>query len=91
MHQRLNNTYGSTLPRVYFCVLDNGEVDLNAYTHTDAYIVSLNTFMDGLILQGFTLTPADRTASLYNEYNFTNAWLQSLDNITQHLHTHVDN
>ncbi len=72
MQQRINSTNGSTLLRPYFRIFINGEKDLNAYTHSDAAILSYNTVMDGLRLQDYTLAVADGTAWLTNERNFNN-------------------
>ena len=66
MQQRINSTNGVNLLRTYFSIFVNGETDLNAYTHTDASIISYNTMMDGLRLQDYTLAVADGTAWLTN-------------------------
>ena len=90
MQQRMNSTYGSTLLRTYFSIFVNGEVDLNAYTHTDANITSYNTMMDGLRLQDYTLTVADGTMWLSNEQNFKNSAMQSIRQYKNNF-VHIDN
>ena len=90
MQQRFNSTNGSTLLRTYFSIFVNGETDLDAYTHTDANIISYNTMMDGLRLQDYTIAVADGTAWLTNERNFKNSCMQSNQQFKQNF-VHIDN
>jgi hypothetical protein len=90
MQQRINSTYGSTLLRTYFSIFVNGETDLNAYTHTDANIISYNTMMDGLRLQDYTLSVADGTIWLTNEQNLKNSAIQSIEQYKNNF-VHIDN
>ena len=90
MQQRINSTNGVNLLRTYFSSFINDETDLEAFTHTDANIISYNTMMDGLRLQDYTLAVADGTAWLTNERNFKNSCMQSLQQYKQNF-IHIDN
>ena len=90
MQQRLNSSYGSTLLRTYFGVFNDTETEATAYSHSDAYITSYNTYMDGLRLQDFTLQPSDGTHWLYNERNFINSCIQSQQQYKANF-IHIDN
>ena len=52
--------------------------------------MTYNTMMDGLRLQDFTLTVADSTPWLYNERNFKNSAMQSIQQFKQNF-VHIDN
>ena len=90
MQQRINATYGHTLLRTYFSCFNNSEVSQFAYTHNDSVIVDYNTYMDGLRLQDFTLKVSDSTHWLYNERNFKNSCMQSLQQFKANF-VHIDN
>ena len=90
LQQRISKSDGSTLLRTYFSIFTDGEVNENAFNHTDANILTYNTMMDGLRLQDFTLSVADGTAWLYNERIFSNSAMQSLEQWKNNF-VHIDN
>ena len=77
MQQRMNSNSGATLLRTYFGKYPATETDLT-YTHYDSFVVSYNTYMDGLRLQDFTIQSSDATHWLSNEGNFKDACMLSL-------------
>ena len=78
IQQRISKSDGASLLRTYFSIFTDGEVNDNAFNHTDVNILTYNTMMDGLRLQDFTLSIADGTAWLYNERIFSNSAMQCL-------------
>ena len=90
MQQRMNASYGHTLLRTYFGCFSNAEISQLAYTHNDSFIIDYNTYMDGLRLQDFTLKVADSTHWLYNERNFRDSSMQSLQQFKANF-VHIDN
>ena len=65
MQQRMNSNSGATLLRAYFGIYPLSESDLTTYTHNDSFVVSYNTYMDGLRLQDFTIQSIDATHWLF--------------------------
>ena len=90
MQQRINATYGHTLLRTYFGCFHVTETSQTAYTHNDSFITDYHTYMDGLRLQDFTLRTADSTHWLYNERNFRDSCMQSLQQCKANF-VHIDN
>ena len=90
MQQRINSSYGSSLLRTYFGIYPSTETDLTTYTHNDSFVVSYNTYMDGLKLQDFTLQSSDATHWLSNERNFKGSCMLSLPQYKSNF-VHIDN
>ena len=90
MQQRLNSNSGSSLLRTYFGIYPSTESDLTTYTHNDSFVVSYNTYMDGLRLQDFTVQSNDATHWLSNERNFKDSCMLSLAQYKSNF-IHIDN
>jgi len=90
MQQRINSSYGQTLLRTYFGIYPATETDITTYTHNDSFVVSYNTYMDGLKLQDFTLQSNDATHWLANERNFKDSCMMSLPQYKSNF-VHIDN
>ena len=90
IQQRISKSDGASLLRTYFSVFLDTEDGKDAYSHSDANILTYNTMIDGLRLQDFTLSTADGTAYLCNERNFKNSSMQSIKQFKQNF-VHIDN